>query len=101
MATGRLPEQQRDVGRHAEGFERLVNSHRVGAGGDRERPDPVGLLERRGHRGETCDFGAAASDEEHVVVVVLNREQAHVRVKFGHVRSSDGRGSWPCGAPPV
>ncbi len=62
-----------DVGGHPERLERLVHGHRVGAGGDGERADPVGFGEGGGHRGEPGDLRAAAGDQEHVVVVILIR----------------------------
>ena len=76
-----------DVGGNAERLERLVHGHRVGAGGDGEGADAVGVGERGGDRGEPRDLGAAAGDEEHVVVVVLDRERAQLRFELGHTGS--------------
>jgi hypothetical protein len=101
VGAGRLAEQDRDVGRDPEGLERLVHAHRVGTGGDGERADAVGVVERRRDGSEAGDLWAAAGDQQDVVVVVLNRERAQWGFHLGHARVLLGRGSWPYGAPSV
>jgi hypothetical protein len=98
MGFDRFLGELRDVGRHSECLEGLVHGHRVGAGGDGERADPVGFGEGRGHWGQPGHLRSTAGDQEHIVVVVLVGQG---RFELGHARIPLTAGGAGLASPPV